>query len=244
MRIVRGVHSVYGGRILDIYEKAVIAALKNGPKPRYDLVKELCPKTMSKKKLQRTLNELEDEGRIICIPKRTEKTHKWTSCYALPKHRYLLEVELGEVAKALKYLRLELCRNPRVEEVAARIGEDPENVRKLLFKHATELKWKPPTPEGTDQAKESRKKARELAAQIKYSWDTEISLSEISLEDMKRAEFLLEHQLESIKPEHLPSRGTLVGLGIHVGPPPVRERGKKQAIEAIKKLRNLKEVKT
>jgi len=228
---------------LDKYEKAVMNALKNGPKARYDLVSELCPKTMSKKKFQNTLNDLEDEGRIINIPKRIEKTHKRTSFYALPKHRYLLEVELGKIVKALEYLRLEICRNPKVEEVAAKIGEDPESVRKLLFKHASELKWKPPTPEEIDEAKESRKKVWELAAQIKYSWDAEISLSETSLEDIKRAEFLLEHQFESLKPEHLPSRGTLVGPGIHVGPPPVRERGKKQTIEAMKKLRNLKEVK-
>jgi len=230
-------------RILPGYEKSVLETLKNGPKPRNILIKELCPKIMSEKKLQTTLNELEEERRIFCRPMRIGKSHKWTSVYALPIHRHLLEADYSQVARAVKHLRLELCRNPEVEEVAAKIGEDPENVRKLVFKHASELRWKPPTPEEREKAKESQKKAWELAAQIKYSWDDEISLPEISLEDIKRAEFLLTHQLGSIKPEHLPFIGSVLGPGINIGPPPIRERGKKEIIDAIKKLRGLKRTK-
>jgi len=36
--------------------------LKEEPKPRFELVRELCPKAMSKRKLQNILNELEEEG--------------------------------------------------------------------------------------------------------------------------------------------------------------------------------------
>jgi DNA-binding HxlR family transcriptional regulator len=226
-------------RILTYYEKTVLEALKNGPKPRNVLFKELCPKTMSIKKLQTTLNELEDEGRIICRPRRIGESHKWTSVYALPKHRHLLEADYSQIARAVKYLRLELCRNPEVEEVAAEIGEVPESVRKLLFKHASELRWKPPTPEEREEAKKLREEARKLAAKIKYSLDDEIILSEISMEDIKRAEFLLENQLKSIKTEDIGAGGVLLGPGFPLPPSP-KERSRKEIIEAIKKLRNLK----
>ena len=233
---------MYGGQIVTFYRKAVIKILEQGPKPRYELVGELCPITMSKKKLQKTLNELEDEEIIVCVPNRIRGTHRWTSFYALPRHRYLLEVELDQVTKALKYLRLELCRNPEVEEVAAKIGEDPESVRKLLFKHAPKLKWKPPTPREKEEAKKLREETRKLAAWIKYSLDDEINLSEISMEDIKRAEFLLEHQLKSIKTEDIGVRGYLLGPGFPLPPPP-KERSRKEVNEAIKKLRSLKKAK-
>jgi len=226
-------------RILPGYEKSVLEALKNGPKPRNILIKELCPKIMSEKKLQTTLNELEEERRIFCRPMRIGKSHKWTSVYALPIHQHLLEADYSQVARAVKHLRLELCRNPEVEEVAAKIGEDPENVRKLVFKHASELRWKPPSPEEKEEAKKLRQKAWELAAQIKYSLDNEIDTSEISMEDIKRATFLLKHQLNSIKLKHLPIRGVVLGPGFPTPSPP-RERGKKEIIEAIKRLRGLK----
>lgn len=232
---------MYGVKFLPFYRKAVIEVLKKGPKPRHELFKELCPRMMSQKKLQNTLNELGDERIIVCVPKRIGETHKWTSFYALPKHRYLLEVGLDQVAKALKYLRSELCRNPEVEEVAAKIGVDPESVRKLLFKYAPDLKWKPPMPEEKEEAKKLREEARKLAARIKYSLDNEISLSKISMEDIKRAEFLLKHRFKSIKTEDFGVRTILLGLGSSLPPPP-KERSRKETIEAIRKLRNLKKV--
>lgn len=232
---------MYGGRFLSFYRKAVLKALENGPKARYELIEELCPITMSKKKLQNTLNELEDEGIIICFPKRIGITRKWTSFYALPKHRHLLEVEVGQVAKALKYLCLELCRNPDVEEVAAKIEKDPESVRKILFKHVSELSWKPPTLEEKEEAKKLRDEAKRVSALIKYSRDDEIDLSEISMEDIKNAEFLLKHQFDSIKTEDYGIIGVVTGPGFPVSPSP-KERSKKEAIETIKKLRKLKKL--
>jgi hypothetical protein len=228
-------------KLLGDYRKAVLEFLESGPKPRYELFKELYPKEMGEKKLQKTLNELEDEELIICVPKRMKRTHKWTSVYALPKHRYLLEVELGQVAKALKYLRLELCRNPEDEEVAAKIAKDPESVRETLFRHALELNWKSPTPEEKEEAKKKRMEARNLAAMTKFSRDDEISLSEVTVEDIINAEFLLKRQFKSIKEADIGSRGLVLGPGFPVPPSP-KERSKKEAIEALKKLRNLKKL--
>jgi DNA-binding HxlR family transcriptional regulator len=230
---------VYGVRKLSDYEKAVLDALKNGPKVRKELVQVLCPKRMSVKKLQKTLNELVDEGRVICIPRRIGQTHKWTSCYALPKHKYLLETDFKAVVNAVKYLRLELCRNPDVEEVAAKIGVDPESVQKHLFIHASELKWKPPTTEDKEKAKGMRQKVWGLAAQIKYGLEGEINVPEISIDDIKRVEFALKHKFKSIKLEHLPFRGVVLGPGFPTPPSP-KEISKKEAIQVIKKLQRLK----
>ena len=221
------------------YREAVIKVLEQGSKPRYELVRELCPRIMSKKKLQNTLNELEDEGRIVNVPKRIEGTHRRTSFYALLKHRYLLEVEFGLVVKALKRLRLELCRNPEPEEIAAKIGADRQSVERLIFEYAPELKWKPPTQEEKEEAKKLRERARKLAASIKFSLDEDINVSELSMEDVRRADFLLKHQFRSIKTEDIPVRGVVLGLGFP-SPPSPKERSKKEAIEAIKKLRKLK----
>lgn len=234
------VHTMYGAAMLSLYEKAVIHSLKNGPKTRNELFKEIYPKVMSEKKLQETLNELEDEERITCVPKRVGETHKWTSYYALREHKYLLEVDLAKVADAVKYLRLELCRNPEVEEVAAKIGKYPESVAKLLFKHAPDLKWKPPTSEEKEEAKKLHQKALELATQTKYGLHDDIDISEVSMEDVKRAAFLIKHQFSSIKQEHLPFRGVVLGPGLSTPRLP-SEKSKKETEATVQKLRRLKE---
>jgi len=227
--------------MLDYYEKAITKALKNGPNPRNNLVKELCPKIMSKKKLQNTLNELEDEGKIICHPKRFSNSHKWTSFYALPKHRHLLEADYSQVIRAVKDLRLTLCRNPDVEEVAAKIGEDPENVRKILFKHALMLRWNPPTLAEKEEVRELQNRAREVAAVIKYSKEDDygleekISESEISRQVLESAQFLLEHQYKSIKEKDIPSSGILIGPGFPLPSEP-HKRSKKEALKMIKNV--------
>lgn len=229
---------------MDFYRKKILEILKGGPKSRTELIQKLCtekntkPEIMSVKKLQNTLNELVDEGVVVKKRNRTDETHRELTYYALRKHRYLLEVELGQVVKALKYLRPRLCRNPEVEEVAAKIDKDPASVRKILFEHASELEWKPPTPEEKEEAKKSRDKAKRVAALIKYSLDDYIDLSKITIEDIGNADFQLKHHFNAIKTEDYGVLGVVLGLGLP--PPSPKERGKEEAIEAIKKLRNLK----
>lgn len=217
------------------YEEIVISALENGPRPRYGLVEELCPREMSKKKLQSTLNSLEDEGRIICRPQRIGKTHKWTSVYALPKHRHLLQVDYGQVAKAVEHLRLELCRNPDVEEVAAKISKDPSDVRRVVYQHAEELNWKPPTPADMSEAEKSQKKAREAAALVKYSRENYIP-EKASRVELRCGEFLLEHRFKSIVEDDMPFLTAGVVNGFYIGPPEPKERNKKEALETIRRL--------
>jgi chaperonin cofactor prefoldin len=227
---------VYGVKISSIYEKAVLETLKSGPKMRKELVEELCPRRMSVKKLQSTLNYLVDAEKIVRVPKTIGKTQKYTSFYALPQHKYKLETNLDEIAKAVKELRLELCRSPEVEEVAARIGVDPDIVKKLLFEHAPDLRWKPPTLEDREEAKNLRRKALELAAQAKYGLTRQIGLSEISVEDVDRAEFFLKREFQNITLEHIPSKGVIAGPGFPAPPSPT-EKGKEDALKAVKELR-------
>lgn len=231
------------------HEKSVLEALKNGPKPRNELIEELCPEKMSEKKLQTTLNELADEEKIICRPKRIGESHKWTSVYALPKHRHLLEVDYSQVARAVKDLRLELCRNPDVDEVAAAIGGDPDNVRKTLFEHAPELRWRLPTPSEKEEAERSCEIARDLATIFKYGvekdfdpkvgaifWRDPTFQLKISAEDFERALFLLERRFESIKEEDIYPKLMVAAPGRFIGPSEPRERSKKEAIETLRKF--------
>jgi hypothetical protein len=55
---------------LSVYEKAVLDLLKEGPKQRKWIVGQLCPRIMSQKKAQKTLNELENAGKVKAVSKR------------------------------------------------------------------------------------------------------------------------------------------------------------------------------
>lgn len=198
--------------------KVIVELLKKQPQT----MEELCKSAgISRATFYRVSQALDD---FKIIKKMGDRHALWNFC------------ELEEtVANAVDYLRLDLCRHPEAEEVAARIGRDPESVRKLLFFHAPDLGWKPPTQEEKEEAKKQRQKAWELAAQIKYSLDDEIEILKISMEDVERAEFLLKHQLNSIKLEHLPFRGVVLGPGFPTPSPP-RERTEKEIKEAIEKF--------
>jgi hypothetical protein len=205
--------------------KVIVALLRKQPQT----MEELCKSAdISRATFYRVSQALDD---FKIIKKMGERYALWNFC------------ELEEtVANAVEYLRLDLCRHPEAEEVAARIGRDPESVRKLLFFHAPELKWKPPTPEEKEEANRLRQKSLELAAQIKYSLDSEIEMSEVSMDYIKRVAFLLKHQFKSITLDHLPFRGVLLGPGLPAPPPP-RERTEKEIKEVIQKLRRSTESK-
>jgi hypothetical protein len=223
-------------RKMSDYEKPVLESLKSGPKSRNELFRDICPKIMSEKKLQKTLNELEDEEKIICRAKRIGDSHKWTSVYALPKHRHMLEVDYSRVTRAIKELRLELCRDPDVEEVAAKIGEDLENIRKILFEHAPELQWRPPTSGEKEEAIKLYKKAREIASLIKFSQEKYISESEASTEVLSCAQFILKNQFASIGQDDMPFIGVVVGPGFPLPSSP-KERNKKESLETMEKIK-------
>jgi hypothetical protein len=215
-------HGAYSKKNLSADAKIILSLLKKQPQTMEELRKSA---NISKNTFYRVSQAL-DRFKIM---KKTGERYALSDFYELEE----------TVANAVRYLLLELCRNPETEEVAAKTGADPESVRKLLFEHAPELNWKPPTAEDKENAKKLRQKAWELAAQIKYGLDSEIEMSEVSMDDIRRATFLLQHKLASIKLEHLPVRGVLLGAGLSVPPSP-KERDKKEIREAIQKLKQRK----
>jgi hypothetical protein len=129
-----------------VYEKAVLDLLKDGTKQRKLVIIQLCPKIMSLKKAQSTVNELEDAGRMKTVRKRVEGTHRYESWYCLPGHEFLLEVEAGRVLAAIERLWSILLRPPTSEEIAVETGITPEDAEELAYKYALQTGWFHPTP--------------------------------------------------------------------------------------------------
>ncbi|HDN05879.1 MAG TPA: hypothetical protein ENF90_02645, partial [Candidatus Bathyarchaeota archaeon] len=135
--------------------------LKDGPKARHELVEALTPSKMSVKKLQKVLNELEDNGEILRKHVLIEGTHKTTSLYALPQDKPLFEKTAsasaryyrtsgrkpttleGKIRRSVKTLKKKLGRNPTLEEIALDVGVTPEEVKKPLYRIAKEVGWEP-----------------------------------------------------------------------------------------------------
>lgn len=129
------------------YEKSVLDLLKAGPKQRKWLLVQLCPKIMSQKKLQKTLNELEDGGEVVGVSRRVEGRRNWTTWYVLPGQEYLLDVDAGRIIGAIDRLKVVLLRMPTVDEIAVEAGITPGEAEKLVYKLATQTGWFNPTPE-------------------------------------------------------------------------------------------------
>jgi len=158
---------VYGGKKLSLFEKAVLELLKEEPKQRKHIVRELCPRIMSKKKLQMTLNELEDAGRVKAISRRIEGSRRWTTWYALPGHEYLLDVDSGRVIAAIERMWAILPRPPTSEEIAVEIGITPDAAEKLGYKVAPQTGWFPPSPEMIEEATTKLGEALVLATRMR-----------------------------------------------------------------------------
>ena len=132
---------------MSVYEKAVLDLLKDGPKQRKWMILQLCPKIMSLKKAQATLNELEDAGRTKNLRERVDGTHRYESWYCLPEHQFLLEVDAGKVVGAVERLWSILLRPPTGEEIAVETGITPDGAEKLAYKYALQTGWFDPAPE-------------------------------------------------------------------------------------------------
>lgn len=72
---------------------------------------------------------------------------------------------------------------------------------------------------------------------VKYSRER-CAPQKASRVELRCAEFLLEHQFESIMEDHMPFLTAAVGSGFQIGHPEPRERTKKEAIETIRRLIN------
>ena len=161
---------VYGGIKLSLYEKAVLDLLKNGPIQRKETLKQLCPKIMSQKKAQSTLNDLEEDGKIKAISKRMDEPKRnWSTWYVLLGQEYLLDIDAGRVIAVVESLRGILFRPPTVTEIAIDTGITPENAEKLAYKYASQTGWFNPhtQPELIKEATEKLGEVLVCAARIR-----------------------------------------------------------------------------
>ncbi len=148
------------------YEKAVLDLLKDGPKQRKWLLIQLCPLVMSKKKLQKTLNELKNSGKAVGVSRQIEG-RRWGTWYMLPGQEYLLDVDSGRIVGAIKRLKMVLLRMPTVDEIAVEAGITPVEAEKLVYKLATQIGWFNPTPELIRDARVKLGEALVCAARIR-----------------------------------------------------------------------------
>ncbi len=160
------------------YAKAVLDLLKEGPKRRQWLVNQLTPKIMSKKKLQKTLNELTVEGKLFKASRNAEGGGSWETWYMLPNHRYLLEVDVGRIIGAIERMKLLLMRMPTVDEIAVEAGIVPSEAEHLVYKLASQTGWFNPTPEIIGKARARLGEVLVCAARIRQKRVAEDGKSE------------------------------------------------------------------
>jgi hypothetical protein len=127
------------------YEKAVLDLVKDGPKRRQWLVNQLCPPVMSERKLQKTLNELEDDKKIVKVPKYGEGCVGLETWYMLPGHRLSFEVDDSRIATAIEHLKPILLRQPTIDELAVEVGITPAEAEILAYKLASQTGWNNPS---------------------------------------------------------------------------------------------------
>jgi hypothetical protein len=171
----------HGVQKLDVYEKAVLDLLDCEPKQRKWLVEQLCPKIMSKRKLQKTLNSLEETGKIKRVYKNIGG--RQTAWYLLSEHEYLLNVDDGRMLSAIERLEKVLFRPPTIDELAVETGITPAEAEKLAYKLAKQTGWFKPTPELIGYAREKLGEVLVCAARIKQNVFSGTDLNHIYRDD-------------------------------------------------------------
>ncbi|MDD3792991.1 MAG: hypothetical protein PHY74_07655 [Candidatus Bathyarchaeota archaeon] len=169
------------------YAKTTLNLLKDGPKRRQWLVNQLSPRIMSERKLDKTLKELVEEGKIVKHSKTSEEKGGWETWYMLPDHRYLLEVDAQKIDGAIERLKPLLLRMPTVEEIAVEAGITPTEAEQLSYRFATQTGWYKPTRKLIEQTKTILGEALVCAARIR---DRHVD------ENGKSKDFIYEQDLE------------------------------------------------
>jgi len=194
---------------LSTYEKAVRDLLKDGPKQRKWLLDQLCPRIMSQRKAQRTLNDLVDAKQILSLSKRIEGSHRHDTWYCFPKHEYLFDVDTGRVIAAIKRLWTILLRPPLPEEIAVETGITPQGAAKLAYKFAAQTGWFNPKPELIKALRERLGEVLVCEARIKgghvredgssksFNYDDDLQI----VEEAKRLRYLREHEMFAVLTE-------------------------------------------
>ena len=152
---------------MSIYRKQVKNALRNGPRSRQKLARELCPSAMSLRRLQKTFNELLDDDSIFVERIKDSESKKVIAIYGLTKHRYLVDERSGTIQKILAEFEHIYLRNPTVEELAIELGITIEEAQNLAYATAKRTGWRAPTKEIIDSSWEKIGESLFLAARLK-----------------------------------------------------------------------------
>jgi hypothetical protein len=148
------------------YAKAVLDLVKQGPSRRQWLVIQLTPKTMTTKTLQKTLNRLTAERKIIKKSKQPEggRPETW---YMLPKHELPFEVDDSRIETAIERLKPLLFRVPTIDELAIEVGITPAEAQTLTYKLASKTGWYNPSDKLIETSKVTLGEVLVCAARIR-----------------------------------------------------------------------------
>jgi hypothetical protein len=160
----------YEGKSQVDYYKSILDSLNNGPMRRQMLVNQLCnsnPSIMSEKKLDKTLKELADEGKIVKKSRALESRGGWETWYMLPKHSHLLDVDASKFITAVKRLKSLLLRVPTTDELAVEVGITPGEAENLAYKLASKTGWYNPSEKLIENSKVKLGEVLVCAARIR-----------------------------------------------------------------------------
>jgi hypothetical protein len=130
-------------------------------------------------KLQRTLNALALEHKIIKCPRFPDSGGRCESWYTLPGQRYLLDVDAGKIIGAIERLKPLLFRMPTVDEIAVEVGITPAEAESLAYKLTGETGWYNPKGKLIEDARVRLGEVLVCAARIRDGLVAETGKSEV-----------------------------------------------------------------
>ena len=160
---------------------------------------------MSKRKLQGTLNGLEEAGQIKKVDRRINR--RITVWYVLPEHEYLLKVDEARMLSAMERLEKLLLRPATVDELAVETGVTPAVAEKFAYKLAVQAGWFNPSPELIAYTRDKLGETLVCAARIKQNVFSEADLGFVYGENpeivLEAKRFLKEHpeMVPNIQPD-------------------------------------------
>jgi hypothetical protein len=134
---------------------------------------------MGKNKLQKTLNELTLEGKLIKDSKPSVGGGGLETLYMLPRQRYLVQVDAGRIIGATEHLKALLLRMPTVDEIAVEAGIPPQEATDLVYKLVDQTDWYNPTLKLIEEARVRLGEALVCAARIRDKHVAEDGTSEV-----------------------------------------------------------------
>ena len=162
---------------------------------------------MSVRKLQGTLNSLEDAEKIKKVYRSIDD--RQTTWYVLAEQEYLLNVDEGRMLSAMERLKKFLFRPATVDELAVETGVTPSVAEKMAYKLAAQSGWFNPSPELIAHAREKLGEILVCAARIKENVFSDADLNHVYRDDLEIIDeakrFLKEHpeMIPCLKPDEL-----------------------------------------